>query len=208
MAYTTIINTVRHAQSEFGVKKKYAGSIDVGLSGKGARDALRAAKSLGRERFDIIIASTLRRAIETAELLTGKKKGIVKTGLCRERNYGVFEGKTYNEAKAVRPKVLFIRVGGDTHSVNPPGSEPFEDVRKRAEKFKRFIFKNYKGKNILVVSHMAFLQQFNGLLKGLSCIESLAEEIPGLRLNRFTFRGNSLIDHSFVDLCRKEQVDF
>ncbi len=208
MAYTTVIDTVRHAQTTYGAEKRYAGTIDVPLSRLGREDTRGASKRIKGADYDVVITSTLRRSIETARLLLGGKVELVKNPLCNERNYGIFEGMRYSDVKKVKPKVLFIRVGNDTHSVNQPGSEPFEEVRKRAEKFKGFLFNNYKGKKVLVVSHFAFLQQFHGLLKGLSCIESLAEEVRNLQLTRFVFKGTRLVETGVQVLSTRKQENF
>lgn len=208
MAYTTIIDTVRHAQTTYSAEKRYAGTIDVPLSRFGRLDTRKASEEIKDNKYDIVITSTLRRSIDTARILMGENVQLLENPLCNERNYGVFEGMRYNDVKKIRPKVLFIKVGNDTHSVNQPGSEPFEEVRKRAEKFKRFLFKNYRGKRILVVSHFAFLQQFHGLLRGLSCIESLAEEVKNLQLTRFVFRGTRLVETDVRILSRRKQDNF
>ena len=133
---------------------------------------------------------------------------MIENPLCNERNYGILEGIKYSEVRKVRPRVLFIKVGNDRHSVNPLGGEPFEEVRKRAERFYRYLFRNFRGKKVLVVSHFAFLQQFHGLLKGLSCIESLAEEVKNLQLTRFVFKGKRLIENEIIMLSKKGQVNF
>jgi len=208
LAYTTVISTLRHAQTVYGPLKKYAGTIDVPLSKFGREDTRQASRMLKGRDFDFIITSTLRRSKETARILLGKNKRMIENPLCNERNYGILEGIRYNEVNKVRPRILFIKVGNDKHSVNPLGGEPFEDVRKRAEKFKKYIFRNFRGKRILVVSHFAFLQQFHGLLKGLSCIESLAEEVKNLQLTTFVFKGQKLVETEVVMLSKKKQVNF
>jgi len=208
LAYITVISTIRHAQTVYGPLKKYAGTIDIPLSKFGREDTRQASRVLTDKNFDVIITSALKRSKETARLLLGRNKRMIENPLCNERNYGILEGVKYSEVKKVSPRVLFIKVGNDKHSVNPLGGEPFEDVRKRAERFKRYLFKNFKGKRILVVSHFAFLQQFHGLLKGLSCIESLAEEVKNLQLTRFVFKGQKLMETEVVMLSKKKQVNF
>jgi broad specificity phosphatase PhoE len=85
--------------------------------------------------------------------------------------------------------------------------EPFEDVRVRAKKLRRFIFKQYRGSRVLVVSHTAFLQQFHGVLRGKNCIESLADFISTFKMTLFIFSGNRLIEERSVKLVGKEQFD-
>lgn len=208
MATETIINTIRHGHTSYNAEKRYAGSIDVPLNETGIRDSMEAAEKLKHSHFDVVIASTLRRSIETAEILVGGSNHITTSKLCIERNFGIMEGLTWNDVQNLEPKVLMINVGNDLHTVNPKGGEPFEDVWERAKKFRRFIFKNYRGKNVLVVSHGVFMQMFHGVLRGLSCIESLAVYPSNLELATFRFCDNQLVDEKVVKLVGAKQVSF
>lgn len=118
------------------------------------------------------------------------------------------QGLTEDEVKSIKPPIMYIEVGGVNHSVNPPGGEPFELLRERAKKFHGFIFKNYKGSSILVVSHGVFLQQFHGLIRSKSCIESLADEVPNLVLTSFRFKGSQLIEECSMNLSDREQASW
>jgi broad specificity phosphatase PhoE len=204
----TYIHTIRHAKTTFGEQQRYAGTIDAPLSPTGAKEAKAAAVGLRNMKFDVVLTSMKIRALDTARLLVGDSVPIVQCRFCDERNYGTMEGRTILEVKRFKPKILFIKVGNDTHSVNPPGGEPFEDVRERAKKFRRFIFKQYRGSSVLVVSHGVFLQQFHGLLRGKSCIESLADWTSNLEMTSFTLLGNRLLEERSVKMIDKKRSDF
>lgn len=194
MLIETQIHTIRHAHTSYNAEKRYAGTIDVSLSEKGIREASGAAsrlKQLGTG-FDVVVTSTMKRSIETAHLLLLDGAQFVQSKLCDERNFGIMEGHTWEEVQTFEPRILFVRVGDDLHSVNPQGGEHFEDVWERAKKFRRFLFGKYRGKSVLVVSHGVFLQMFHGVLKGSSCIESLAVYPANLELASFCFSGNRL----------------
>ena len=202
MAIQTIINTIRHAHTGYNAERRYSGSIDISLNEKGEQDSRLAAERLIDAKFDVVITSTLKRSIETARILIGDKETtIVHNKLCVERNFGVFEGKTWDEVQNIQPPVLFINVGNDLHSVNPKNGEPLEEVWARAQKFRKFLFRKYPGNNILVVSHGVFLQMFHGVLRGLSCIESLATYPANLELATFTFSGSHLINEKIAGLA-------
>jgi broad specificity phosphatase PhoE len=131
----------------------------------------------------------------------------IQSELCNERGFGIMEGLTWDDVQNIDPPILFIKVGNDLHSVNPMGSEPFEDVWARAQKFRAFIFEDHAGSDILIVSHGVFLQLFHGLLKRLSCIESLAFPYPAkLELNSFRFSGFSLVDEKKINLTDEKKV--
>jgi broad specificity phosphatase PhoE len=187
MPVETLIHTIRHGRTTYNAEKRYAGSIDVPLSEEGIRDCHQAAVRLSDRHFDVAVTSAMTRAIETARLLVGENAAIVNTPLCNERNFGIMEGRTWDEVLKLDPPVMMIEVGGDLHTVDPKGGEPFEDVWERAKAFRRFLFDNYSGKSFLVVSHGVFLQMFNGLLRGLSCISSLAQFPANMELACFRF---------------------
>ena len=196
----TTIRTLRHAQSTYSPDQRYAGSTDVPLSAAGARDCLRSAEALACLSLDVIVTSTMKRAIDTSHLLRCEAPVHIQTELCSERRFGVLEGLTWQEAQHLDPPILFIEVGGDRHSVNPPGGEPFEDVWQRAKRFRGFLFGNYRGSNVLVVSHGVFLQMFHGVLRGGNCVESLIQYPATLELTTFRFRGRHLVDEVAVRL--------
>ena len=198
MSRETLICTIRHAQTAYGAEKRYAGTIDVPLNQTGIDEARRASAMFLGTKFDVVVTSNLIRSIETARLLVGDSLPFVQTRLCNERNFGIIQGLTWVEVQDLEPKILFIKVGGDLHSVNPKGAEPFEDLWLRSKKFKRFLFKEYMGLKILVVSHGVFLQMFHGVFRGLSCIESLAVYPSNLELNIFKYSGNTLVEEKTI----------
>lgn len=197
----TRITTIRHGQTVYNLERRYAGTIDVPLNEKGIEDARNASHRLMDYEFDIVISSKLRRAIQTAELLIdGRKLPIVPNELCNERDYGKMQGLTYIEVEDINPRILYLKLNSDFHSLNPPDGEDFPTLRKRAEAFSEFIFQNYAGSNILVVSHSAFMQQLHGLFRGSDWIESLRNEIYNLDCITFTFNGRKLIEEMPADL--------
>ncbi|HBP37655.1 MAG TPA: hypothetical protein DD640_02740 [Clostridiales bacterium] len=204
MAIETIIHTIRHAQTSFSAEGRYAGSLDIPLSEEGIVASRKAAARLSEMKFDIVVTSSLKRAIETAQILVRDRAPIIQSRLCVERNFGIFQGRTRQEVQNIAPPVLWITVGHDTHSVNQQGSEPFEKVWNRACKFRSWLFREYSGKNILVVSHGVFLQMFHGLLRGMSCIESLAFFPSPLELSMFSFDGRRLADEHVIKLIQSD----
>jgi len=204
----TKICTIRHASTEYNAQRRYAGTIDVPLSEKGLEEARIAAARMEKAHFDVVITSPLKRATQTARILASNGAPIVSNSLCRERKFGIMEGLTWEEIRNLQPPVLLIQVGYDLHTINPKGAEPFEEVWQRTKKFRDFLFRKYKGKQILVVSHGVFLQLFNGLLRGLNCIESLAFFPGNLELVQFHFRGERLIKETTTRLGREEIVNW
>jgi len=99
-------------------------------------------------------------------------------------------------------------LGGVNHSFNPPQGETFEELRQRARQFYRFVFRGYQGLNVLVVSHGVFLQQFHGLIRGKSWIESLASYPPNLELTSFRLKASRLLGESSIKLSDRKEISW
>lgn len=206
MTVSTSISTLRHAHTQYNAERRYAGSIDIPLSETGTQDAQQAAPKLAEIKFDMVITSKLKRAMQTAQILIGNSAPIIQNELCNERNFGVMEGLTWEDIQTLQPPILMINVGNDLHTVNPKGGEPFENVWERARQFRSLLFQAYAGANILVVSHGVFLQMFHGVLRGLNCIESLGTYPSNLELAKFQFVGEELVDEKVTRLLGAEPL--
>ena len=203
----TRILTIRHGQTVYNLEKRYAGSIDIPLNEKGIEDAENAAIILKGYDFDIVITSKLKRAIQTAELLVaGRNIHIIQNKLCNERNYGKMQGLNYIEVEEIKPRIKYFKLNNDFHSLNPPNGETFPALRRRAKLFSQFIFENYFGSNILVVSSSAFMQQMHGIFRGTDYMESLRNDIHNLECTTFTFDGKKLIEEMTVSLQRNSSA--
>lgn len=205
----TRISTIRHGQTVFNLEKRYAGSIDIPLNERGIKDATHAAARLKDFEFDIVITSKLKRAIRTAELLiAGRNIQIIHNKLCNERNYGKMQGLNYNEVEELKPRILYLKINNDFHSLNPPSGETFPALRRRAKAFYEFLLQNFNGSRILVISSSAFMQQLHGIFRGTDWTESLRNEIHNLDFITFTFNGSKLIEEVAIKLVEENGIDW
>lgn len=97
------------------------------------------------EKIDIIFTSDLKRSFDTANIIkTGRNIDLVLTKQIRERTFWIYDWKEKN-------KIWFYT---DPSKFDfPQNWESFEDVYNRAYGFIKYLYKNYFGKNILIVSH-------------------------------------------------------
>ncbi|MBN1507139.1 MAG: histidine phosphatase family protein [Sedimentisphaerales bacterium] len=202
-----VIMTIRHGETDFNRQKRYAGLLDVPLNEKGRSDCQMASRYLA-ESVEVAVASKLKRAIETAHILTGYSRPVMESALCNERNFGLMQGRTSQEVESVRPEITYVRIGGDFHSLNPPQGERFPALYGRAREFLgfiRFILSERRCTRMLIVSHEVFLLQFHGVLRGETWRESLRHALPNLMLSTFLLQGARLLNETSRKLVPEMQ---
>lgn len=102
---------VRHGESLWNVENKICGHTDIPLTKKGYRQAEEAAEQILKENKlpDIILASPLIRAYETARIIS-KKTGIPLRTEERltEQNFGIYESAPRNSEEFHLAKMQFL----------------------------------------------------------------------------------------------------
>ena len=135
---------VRHGESEWNASGRWQGWADPELTELGMRQAKVAATAVGA--VDAIVASDLRRAATTAEIIAaeiGIGPVIVDSAL-RERDAGEWEGRTRTEIEAEWPG--FLESGE-----RPAGYEDDESVLARV--LPALLTLEAAGEAVLVVTH-------------------------------------------------------
>lgn len=83
---------VRHGETAYNVKNLICGVSDVELTALGRQQAIEIHDEINNIKFDKILVSPLKRAIETCELITDQDY-IIEQRLI-EVNFGIFEGQS------------------------------------------------------------------------------------------------------------------
>ena len=153
----TTIYIVRHGETEWNIKHLMQGHLDSPLTQAGEQQAKDIALRLKHIHFDEVFSSDLLRAKRTAETIILERKIAIKTTQAlRERNYGVFEGKVYDEYNQALQKLLVqykTRSEQDKVFYKSHGVETTDQSIARLITFLRELAVSYSGKTILVVSH-------------------------------------------------------
>jgi probable phosphoglycerate mutase len=183
----TLLFTLRHGVTELNRDKRVSGqTLDVPLLPEGIRQAEEARERFAGTPLDVVISSPLLRAIQTAEIVTGfPRKAIEIDPQATERSFGRMEGLTRAEVEARFPEVRYLQIGHVGYSLNPPDGEPFPALQDRARRFLHRLLERHRGRRVLISSHQTFLQQLHGVLRGLSHLEALHDDILNLELNLF-----------------------
>ncbi|MBU0975665.1 MAG: histidine phosphatase family protein [Patescibacteria group bacterium] len=142
---------VRHGQTDYNAQGKYIGTHDIPLNKTGCNEAVKARKIVRNINFDRIYCSPKRRCIETARLICPTTNLIIDHSI-RERNVGVFEGLTKDEAQKKFPE-LYARVITRIWDEAPPGEETITDVEGRIFNFLGRLQANLKNETCLIVTH-------------------------------------------------------
>ena len=156
------IYLVRHGLTDWNVKGRLQGQSDIPLNKEGEKQAVEAAKKHFKKiKFAAIFSSDLVRAKRTAEIIALEKKMAVETStLLRERDFGPFEGRHFNEVmKELRLDIQSFRVLTDKEAESL-GIESDAKLMERFLRFLREVAVAYQGKKILVVTHGSVMRVF------------------------------------------------
>lgn len=159
---------IRHGETVWNQEGRYYGHSDVELALEGRLQAQRLGKYLKKIEFDYIFTSPLKRAIETARACVSEEafaEKIIREPRLMEQNFGLFEGKTYQQLKKEYPEELTLW-NSDWQEYCLPCGESFHDVRIRVEDFVTDLWKwgqsmekrqeglsEKAGKKILIAAH-------------------------------------------------------
>jgi len=89
---------VRHGETEWSRLGRHTGCSDIPLTELGRQQARAAGSKLGGQRFALVLASPLSRALETARLAGFADQVEVDRNLA-EWDYGIYEGRTTAEIR-------------------------------------------------------------------------------------------------------------
>ncbi|MBI5676312.1 MAG: histidine phosphatase family protein [Nitrospirae bacterium] len=131
----TKIYLIRHGETEGAETKRYKGHMDVPLSANGIEQIKRVAGYLAEaESLNALYCSDLSRAIKSAEIIAEPYglKPVILPGL-RERNFGLWEGMSFDEIKAKWPDA-FNAWANNPLEFSPMNGESTIEVRDRAIK--------------------------------------------------------------------------
>jgi 2,3-bisphosphoglycerate-dependent phosphoglycerate mutase len=116
---------LRHGESEWNKENRFTGWVDVGLSEKGAKEAIDAGRILKKEGyvFDIAYTSVLKRAIKTLWLALEEMDlmwiPVYKSWRLNERHYGALQGLNKAEM-AERHGMEQVKTWRRSYDVQPP----------------------------------------------------------------------------------------
>lgn len=171
-----ILYVVRHGETE---KNKYGliqGQTECDLSNNGIEKAKELIPIVRNLKIDVVISSPLKRAYDTASIITEGKYPINIDDRLIERNWGLCEGASIDDVDTVKCWNFFLNTGDN-------GIERVQDLLKRVSEFLEDIKNKYPDKNVLVASHSAILRAIHYCLHNIPEDGDMSKiDIPNLRI--------------------------
>jgi len=135
----TTLYLVRHGETVDNAKQIMQGQTQGELNANGIQQAHEFSEQWKEKEIDIILASDLKRAIDTARIIAEPHRlDVLTTPLLRERDWGSFTGRFIPDLKG---------------EVWPDDIETQENLLSRAGEFIAYVKQTFPGKKVLAVGH-------------------------------------------------------
>lgn len=121
---------IRHLKTPGNEKRQYIGSTDEALSEQEVQNFVQKQKRENYPPVQQVIVSPMKRCIQTAELIYPKNQ-VTQEVLLKECDFGIFEGKTYEELKDKAEYQAWLDSGG---TIAFPEGEEQKEFRLRCVK--------------------------------------------------------------------------
>jgi probable phosphoglycerate mutase len=195
----TRIIAVRHGETSWNVDARIQGQLDIQLNDTGRWQARRVGHALSGEELAAIYSSDLGRAHETARAI-GDAAGIpviAHPGL-RERRFGLFEGKTFDEIHQTWPEDALNWKKRIPEWAPPEGGESLLQLRERVTRTVSDMAARHTGQQIAVVAHGGVLDALYRVATGQEVNSPRTWQLPNGAINRllWTPEGFTLVGWS------------
>lgn len=148
---------VRHGETDWNAQRRHQGQTDIPLNVLGRQQAQAVGDRLKGETIDIIYASDLERAMETAQAIAAYHDlPIHEDSRLREMHFGEWEGLTYEEIQQRKPMTpdawnkIMMEDG-------PPGGENLPQFAARIKAAIEEITSSHPDETVLLVAHSGTL---------------------------------------------------
>ena len=135
----TVLYLVRHGETVDNANQIMQGQTQGELNENGLRQARELSESWKDREIDVVLASDLKRSMDTARLIAEPHQlEVLTTPLLRERDWGSFTGRFIPSLKG---------------EVWPDDIETLENLLSRAGEFITYVKTTFPGKKVLAVGH-------------------------------------------------------
>lgn len=190
---------VRHGETPWNAERRVQGQIDIELNANGLEQAKAAGRWLRGAGIVALYSSDLKRAWATAGEI-GRALGLAASPrpALRERCYGVFQGLTYDEAKARYPEGYAAFEGRNADYAFETG-ESLRHMYERVTACLQEIAAAHPGQNVVIVLHGGVLDVINRFVRGNSLEAPRDFLIPNAGLNWISVQNGAWRIESWAD---------
>jgi len=149
----TIIVLIRHGETDWNIEGRYQGQADPPLNSRGILQAQQLAIELNKSNLQILYTSPLRRAKQTAQILSDQL-GIPQVDEPRlmEIHQGDWQTRLRSEIETMYPEV-FKNWENNPWQVTPPDGEHLSEVQRRVYTAIDDILREHTHQKIGLVTH-------------------------------------------------------
>ncbi|HET8747128.1 MAG TPA: histidine phosphatase family protein [Ramlibacter sp.] len=195
----TRIIAVRHGETAWNVDARIQGQLDIQLNETGRWQARRVGQALSGEQLSAIYSSDLARAHETARAI-GEAVGVpvVPHPGLRERRFGMFEGRTFDEIQQNWPEHALNWRKRIPEWAPPEGGESLLELRERIHRTVHDLASRHYGEQIAVVAHGGVLDTLYRIATRQAVNSPRTWQLPNGSINRllWTPEGFTLVGWS------------
>ena len=177
-----ILYAVRHGQTNKNIYGLVQGQTEADLNEYGIKEAEKLQPLVKSLDIDVVISSPLRRAKDTAKIITNNELPINIDDRLIERDWGMCEGANIDEVDTVNCWNFYLNSDAN-------GIEKVQDLLKRISEFIEDIKVKYKDKKVLVVTHSAILRAIHYCLHPIPEDGDMSKlELPNLRIIEYELK--------------------
>lgn len=165
----TLLYIIRHGETDFNKNGRYQGQSDIPLNDEGRRQSRALAARMAQLPADVIYASDLSRAQETARTIAAGRPVALDPRL-REVDVGRVYGLTTQEIMQREP-AFWAQLQREPDRTPYPGGENAYDVQQRAVEAVTAICTRYPDGKVAVVTHGGLIKMIVADVLGLSLAE-------------------------------------
>lgn len=206
----TRIIAIRHGETAWNADSRIQGQRDVGLNETGRWQARRVGAALAGEEITAVYSSDLGRAHETAqEISEATGVPVVRKEGLRERAFGMFEGKTFDEIHEAWPEHAQNWRSRLPEWQPPEGGESLVELRARVQRTMEDLAARHRGEQIVVVAHGGVLDALYRIATGQEVNSPRTWEMRNGAINRllWTPQGFTLVGWSDTQHLDSEAQD-
>jgi len=178
------IYLIRHGQTDWNIRGKLQGSMDIELNQTGITQAKLLSNTLLNSdyNFSAIYSSPQKRAIQTAQILSEltKVKYVSIEGL-QEINFGEWEGLTWNEIEERYP-AQYKKWSVNQRYSKPPKGESYQELLNRVLPAIHKVIKRNR-ENVVIVTHRAVIM----------CLQCYLTNTPFDQMMKFNMDNSSIL---------------